>query len=187
MTNFSGFNVIEASIFVLNTSEYATVSDFFHIRCENSLTVPRLLARTLRFGTSLVMETLRSQDVQSTRALVQQYLQNAESLGSGAEERSHLAQLCTECILLFRIILKTMAANNDSSLKQWKMLGVSLRRSYGRLKIWSEEHGATDGSLDATLAASRDLQRDTVKYLVSISQTLTESKSIHLLEAQASY
>lgn len=46
------------------------------------------------------------------------------------------------------------------------------------MKIWSDENGAADGGLDATLAASPCLQRDTLKYLVSISQTLTESKSI---------
>ena len=131
------------------------------------------------------METLRSQDVQSTKALVQQYLENAESLGTGAEERGHLAQLCSECIRLFRIILKSLAANKDTKSKKWRTLGVSLGRSCGRLKIWSDEHGAADGSLDATLAASRDLQRDMLKYIVSISQTLTESKSIHLPDAQA--
>lgn len=115
----------------------------------------------------------------STTDLVQQYLRDAEPSGAGVEDRSHLAQLCSECILLFEIILKALGAINHSRSKERKMMEISLERSYGRMKIWSEENGAADGSLDATLAASRDLQRDTRKYFVSISQTLTESKYIY--------
>lgn len=126
------------------------------------------------------MESLRSQDLHSITALVQQYLQDAEPPGTGVEERSHLAQLCSECILLFQIILKTLHANDDSGSEKRKSLKISLERSYGRMKIWSDENGAADGGLDAKLAASRDLQRDTLKYVVSISQALTESKSIYI-------
>lgn len=127
------------------------------------------------------MEFLRSQDAYSTAALVQKYLRDAESLWTEVEECSHLAQLCSECILLFRIVLKALRSNNDSRSKEWKMMEISLNRSYGRLKIWSVENGIVDGKLDATLAASRDLQRDTRKYIVGISRTLTESKYIYTI------
>lgn len=123
------------------------------------------------------MESLKSEDLKRTKSHVQQYLQDAELPGSGVEERSHLVQLCSECILLLRIILKALGRNNDYCSKERKETEISLTRSYGRLKMWSEENGAVDGGLDATLATSRDLQRDTRKYIVSISQTLTESKS----------
>lgn len=124
-----------------------------------------------------VMESLGSQDVESTSDLVQRYLQDTELTETGVEERGYLAQICSECILLFRVILKTLGKDNDSGTKERKMMEVSLTRSYGRMKIWSEENGAADGVLDATLAASPDLQRDTRRYIVSISETLTESKS----------
>lgn len=125
-----------------------------------------------------------AQDVHSVTAVVQQYLHDVESSPTGVEERSHLAQLCSEAILLFQIILKTLPANGDSVSKKGRTMEISLKRSYERMKMWSDENGVVDGGLDATLAASRDLQRDTLKYIVSISQTLTESKSIYTSNAQ---
>lgn len=130
------------------------------------------------------MESSTSQDVHDVRDIVQQYLHDAESSPSGLEERSHLAQLCSECILLFQIILKALPANSDSVSKQMKTMSISLKRSYGRMKIWVDENGAIDGSLDTTLAACPDLRRDIFKYIVSISQALSESKSTHTPGAQ---
>lgn len=125
------------------------------------------------------MESLGSQDVDSTTTLVQQYLRDAEPSRTGVEDRSHLAQLCSECILVFEIILKALGVINASRSKERKTMEISLKRSYGRMKIWSEENGAADGSLDAILAASRHLQRDIRRYIVSISQTLTEREYIY--------
>lgn len=122
------------------------------------------------------MESLRSQSVHSVTAFVQRYLQDADPSGTGVEEHSHLARLCSECILLFQIVLKSLDTSNDTVSSERKTMEISLKRSYGRMKIWSDENGAADGSLDAILAASRELQRDTLRYIVSISQTLTDSK-----------
>lgn len=123
------------------------------------------------------MELLRLQNTHSAEAIVKQYLEDANTSASGVEERSHLAQLCAECILLFQAILKAFSAVQDSGSKGRKKTEISLIRSYGRMKIWSDENGAADGSLDGTLAVSRGLQRDTLRYVVSISQALTESES----------
>ncbi|KAL1848887.1 hypothetical protein Daus18300_013446 [Diaporthe australafricana] len=120
------------------------------------------------------MELLRLQNAHSAEAAVKQYLEDANTSASGVEERSHLAQLCAECILLFQAILRAFGTDQDSGSKERKKLEISLRRSYGRMKIWSDENGAADGSLDGTLAVSRGLQRDTLRYVVSISQALTE-------------
>lgn len=125
------------------------------------------------------MDSSVSQDGQSTSVSVQQSLPVTESSSPGVYERSHLAHLCSECMLLFQVILKNLRANNDFQPEQWKLIEISLKRSYGRMKIWSDENGVADGGLDATLAASRDLQHDTLKYVVSISETLTESKPAH--------
>lgn len=129
------------------------------------------------------MELSISQDVYNVNDIVQQYLHDAESSPSGLEERSHLAQLCSECILLFKVILNTLPSNGDSVSKEMKTISISLKRSYGRLKIWADENGAIDGTLDATLAASPDLRRDILKYIVSISHTLSESKSTYTSSA----
>lgn len=124
------------------------------------------------------MEDSEYQDLGTTRPLAQQYLRDAGQSGTDVEERTPLAQLLAECILLFEIILKALGANDASRSNERKMIEISLERSYGRMKIWSEENGTADGSLDETLAASPDLQRDTRKYIVSISHTLTDSKAI---------
>lgn len=130
------------------------------------------------------MESSTSRDVHSARDFVQQYLDDAESPPSGLEERSHLAQLCSECIVLFQIILKTLPANRDSVSKEMKTMSITLQRSYGRMKLWADENGATNGALDATLAASPELRQDLRTYIVSISQTLSESKSTYPVNTQ---
>lgn len=133
------------------------------------------------------MESLESQDVDRIRAFIQQQqcLQDEEPSGIGMGERSHLAQLCSECLALFQIILKALRTSTDSKTKKRRKMLVSLERSYGRMRIWSDENGAADGGLDAILAASRDLRRDTLRYIMSISQTLTESKSVCTFCGQA--
>ncbi|KAI3391730.1 hypothetical protein diail_6871 [Diaporthe ilicicola] len=131
------------------------------------------------------MDRVRSKDVRSTEETVQRYLNDAGGSGSRVEERSHLAQLCAECILLFQAILTGLSAPQASESPERKKTVISLRRSHGRMKIWSDENGAADGGLDETLAVSKSLQRDTLKYIVSISQTLTE-KLVDLLDIKIS-
>lgn len=130
------------------------------------------------------MDSLRSEDIHSTTSIVQQYLQNTVPSRTGVEDSSHLAQLSSECILLFQIVLKTLRGTGNSESEERRLSNISLERSYGRMKTWSDENGAADGSLDAKLEASPDLKRDTLKYILSISQALTESKWIYTSDTQ---
>jgi hypothetical protein len=136
------------------------------------------MPRTPQTRTNPVMESSEHQNVDRTRALSiqkQQYIQDEESSVTGVEERSHLAQLCYQSLTLFHIILKALRVNSDSRTKKRRKVLVSLERSYGRMRIWSGEHGAADGGLDVILAASHDLRRDTLGHVVSISQTCRAS------------
>ncbi|KAG8156624.1 hypothetical protein KVR01_013575 [Diaporthe batatas] len=128
------------------------------------------------------MESSTSQDVHGGTAIVQQYLQDVDPLGTGMEGQSHLTLLSSQCILLFQIILKALRAKRSSASAERQFLDISLERSYERLKIWSDENGMADGNLDAKLEESRDLQRDTLKYVVSIGQALTD-RLVNILDA----
>lgn len=86
--------------------------------------------KTTQVGSYPDMDPLVSKDEYKGTDLMQKYLQDAESSKTGMNERSHLAQLCSECILLFQIILKTVRATKDFQSKKWKQIETSLKRSY---------------------------------------------------------
>lgn len=122
------------------------------------------------------MNLLSSQDVCDPAATIQKYLNDADSSASGTEQRSRLAQLSSECIALFQAILRAFSTNKEKESNTQKTVEISIHRSYGRMKTWSDENGVSHGKLDEILGASRALQRETLKHVVSISQTLTDSK-----------
>ncbi len=52
----------------------------------------------------------------------------------------------------------------------------TLEREYGFFLLWCNGYGAVNGDLDDVLAESRGLRNSTHRLLVSICQTLTDSK-----------
>lgn len=124
------------------------------------------------------MDSIRTQHAPSSVATVQQYLSRMEPGHGAIEERSRVAQLCAECLFLFREMLKKLNTSQRFESREQKTAKISLQRSYGRLKIWSDEHQICDGGVDEALIVSWTLQRDALKLLRSIGHILTDSRCI---------
>lgn len=122
------------------------------------------------------MESIRSQDVADSVTLVQQYLIGTEP-GLGVIERHDIVGLiCAECLFLFQIVLKGLSTSLSPPARERQMAEVSLQRSYGRMKMWSDEHKILEGGIDGVLVASRALQRVVLRYLTNIGQILADSR-----------
>lgn len=104
------------------------------------------------------------------------YLSGMESGENILEDHDRVARICDECLSLFQMILKHHSKDPLSSSNEHKMAHVSLQRSYGRLKMWSDKHGASSGGIDKILTTSSALKIDALEYLTSIGQTLANSK-----------
>lgn len=122
------------------------------------------------------MESILSGNVPNSAGLVQQYLTATHSSHDYLEERSCVAQICEECLLILQTTLRKFCTFGLSLSTNQKMTKVSLQRSFGRLKLWSDEHNVPGGALDGVLAESSSLERSVLKILTSIGETLTESK-----------
>lgn len=122
------------------------------------------------------MESMVSQNVPNSVGILQQYLNATESSYEDLEERSRVAQICEECLFLLRAAIKEVSTSGRFLAPDAKNTKLSLQRSFGRLKLWSDEHSVPEGALDGVLAESSSLERHVLKVLTSIGETLTESK-----------
>lgn len=123
------------------------------------------------------MDSILSQNDPNSVGIVQHYLTTTEPSHEYLEERSCVAQICKECLFVLQTTLRKFCTSGLSlSANQKKVTKVSLQRSFGRLKLWSDEHSVTGGALDGFLAESLSLERSVLKILTSIGETLTESK-----------
>lgn len=122
------------------------------------------------------MDLILSQDVPNPVGIVQHYLTATESSREYFEERSRVAQISMECLFLLQTILKKFSTSGMSLSEDQKTTKISLQRSFGRLKLWSDEHSILEGAIDGILAESSSLEHNVLKILTSIGETLTESK-----------
>lgn len=128
----------------------------------------------LRNGSS--MHLIRHQSPPSSVAIVQQYLNETANGQDTPEGLNRVATICAACLSLFKETLRYLEKNRLSWSKEQKTAVISLQRSYGRLKMWSDEHDVTGGGIEEALLGSWGLQRDILKHFTSIGQTLADSK-----------
>lgn len=118
------------------------------------------------------MDSLRSREVVDSAATVRRFLEETytdEGEGSEFETRNGLAAICMECIKVFEAFVRI--DKNDSKNQEGS---ISLTRSYSRLKVWADENGVMDGSLDELLTSAPGILRQEVqKQIVKISEVLT--------------
>lgn len=80
------------------------------------------------------------------------------------------SRLSTAATTLFRLLLAGWPP------QQPKPLFRALEREYGCLLLWCNGYGLSSGDLDAILADSKRLRNTTLRLLMSISHSLTDSK-----------
>lgn len=97
---------------------------------------------------------------------------------------SIIAQLCVETTSQIQNLLEYHSHKNWSSVDAPKTYN-SLKRSYSRLRLWSDGYGISDGHLDDLFAKSKNVRHGTLKILVSISKTATISKLGFILRTHA--
>ncbi|KAI1851129.1 hypothetical protein JX266_003794 [Neoarthrinium moseri] len=120
------------------------------------------------------MDHFKAQGTHDASLHIRQFLE-ASQTGHGIErpdERSHTARLCAETLALFAEAVRTLSKGENGDIS--KSDRISLERSFGRLKLWSDGHGIARGEVDKTFEGSRKLRRAALKILGSISVTLTE-------------
>lgn len=122
------------------------------------------------------MHSILSQNVPNSVGIVQQYVTTTAPSHEYLEERSRVAQICEECLFLLQTSLKNFGASRLSLSADQKLIKISLQRSLGRLKLWSDEHSIPEGGIDSILAESSFLEHNVLKILTSIGEILTERK-----------
>lgn len=122
------------------------------------------------------MESIASQNVPNSVGILQHSLTATVASYEHLEERSRVAQLCEECLFILRAIIEDFGTSGRPLAADQKKTKLSLQRSFGRLKLWSDDHSIPEGTLDGVLAESLSLKRHVLKVLTSIGETLTESK-----------
>lgn len=88
------------------------------------------------------------------------------------EAPSLASRLCEECVKSFKSVLKELQNRNNLP----KDIYRSLERSESSLILWVDGHGILRGNLDDALQKSRFLRKSILELLLSISQTLTDSR-----------
>lgn len=122
------------------------------------------------------MDSILSQNVPDSVGIVQHCLTTTAPSHEYLEERSRVAQICEGCSVLLQTCLKNFCASRLSLSTDQKLTKISLQRSFGRLKLWSDEHSIPEGAIDGILAESPFLEHNVLKILTSIGETLTERK-----------
>lgn len=104
---------------------------------------------------------------------VDQYLTTGVIHADGnenVEDKCLAARLCADTIELFQWMIQHLSTQADVP----KDVNTSLRRSYSRLKLWSDGYGISQGKLDHVFAKSWKIRRATLKILASIGRALAE-------------
>ncbi|KAI1860685.1 uncharacterized protein JN550_011410 [Neoarthrinium moseri] len=120
------------------------------------------------------MDHFKAQGTHDASLHIRQFLE-ASQTGHGIErpdERSPAARLCAETLALFAEAVRTLSKGENRGISNSNR--ISLERSFGRLKLWSDGHGIARGDVDKTFEGSRKLRQASLKILGSIGVTLTE-------------
>lgn len=122
------------------------------------------------------MELLKKQDICDPGRTVREFLEATPHASNEEppDTKSLTARLCVESLELFRAIIKRLQKRDDYPRSKSKAHYISIERSYGRLKLWSDSYDISQEELDELLAKSRKLRRATLKLLTSISTTLMD-------------
>ncbi|ETS81698.1 hypothetical protein PFICI_06700 [Pestalotiopsis fici W106-1] len=120
------------------------------------------------------MQSLKALDTHDATQKVRQFLEKSEQSVTSVEsaELSFSSRLCSNILELFREVFLLLSNSDTPFLSRAEY--ISLERSFGQLKLWSDGYGVSTGELDDLLDKSRLLRRDTLKLLRSIGINLTE-------------
>jgi hypothetical protein len=119
------------------------------------------------------MEGLRAQDSWNPALHIQQFLEAAPNVERPPDNRSLIARLSSHNIHILRQI--TMSLSKQDNFPRDVL--ISLERSYGRFKLWSDGYDVSNGNLDESFEKSRNLRHATSRLLRRISNTMSESKN----------
>ncbi|KAI0101570.1 hypothetical protein GGR51DRAFT_530147 [Nemania sp. FL0031] len=117
------------------------------------------------------MEGLSLMESYDAPLVIRQFLSEAPQNNQKPDERTLTARLCGENLELFREILK-ISTREGYQMSESEL--VSLERSFGRLKLWSDGYGVAAGHLDEVFTGSRMLRISALKLLGSLATTLTD-------------
>jgi hypothetical protein len=93
------------------------------------------------------------------------------TVGSDVHDRSLIAQFIARDLQILRQITIIISQRGSVS----RPVAISLERSYGRFKLWSDGYGVVAGGLDQPFEKSLILRRATWKLVKEISNIITES------------
>ncbi|KAI0856730.1 hypothetical protein F4860DRAFT_491809 [Xylaria cubensis] len=127
-----------------------------------------LLPKVIFVGVASTMEFSTSIEAYDASLIINQFLSEASQENQKPDERSLTARLCGESLGLFYELLK-ISTNERNSTSD-----VSLQRSFGRLKLWSDGYGVAAGRLDKVFTNSRMIRTAALKLLGSLAATLTD-------------
>ena len=122
------------------------------------------------------MESLNERDGYDPAAKVRLFLDALAVLDEKPlDEESIVVRLCSLLLVVFRDLIQKFT---DSKLQpdEKAPISISLQRSLDRLKLWTDGYRICAGDQDVNFIKSRRLKRATIEVLVSISDTLLESK-----------
>jgi hypothetical protein len=124
------------------------------------------------------MDSLEALEDHETALDIRQYLETLEQNVhcERPDELSLPARLCSESLGFFQEVLHLVSDINDRLLPRPER--ISLERSFGQFKLWSDGFGVSNGELDSVLHRSKRLRRDVLKLLRSIAVTLIERESL---------
>jgi hypothetical protein len=117
------------------------------------------------------MESFNTKESCHPSLIMRQFLLGSPQCNQKPEIRPLTARLCGKSLELFREILKA-PANEYCNTARSNL--VSLERSFGRFKLWSDGYGIAAGRLDDVLAKSQIIRNATQKLLGSLATTLTD-------------
>ncbi|KAH8702244.1 hypothetical protein BGW36DRAFT_424526 [Talaromyces proteolyticus] len=92
------------------------------------------------------------------------------NLAGLSNKRDIIADLYTECMKFYRIVLRRTSLNRDIP----KSIYRGLESSYSSLILWAQGYGVAAGNLDRLLKKSRLLQRMTLEPLIRICRVLMQ-------------
>ncbi|KAI3336423.1 hypothetical protein HD806DRAFT_5390 [Xylariaceae sp. AK1471] len=129
------------------------------------------------------MENFTSKESYDASLIIRQFLLATPHHNQKPDERSLTARLCGESLELFREILKASTSGHCSTASSNL---VSLERSFGRLKLWSDGYGIAAGRLDDVFARSQVIRNATQNLLSSLATTLTDRLVLRLINSTES-
>ncbi|RYC56812.1 hypothetical protein CHU98_g9402 [Xylaria longipes] len=117
------------------------------------------------------MEGIPLTETHDASLIIRQFLSEAPQNNQKPDERTLTARPCSENLELFRELLK-VSTNEHYPISKSDL--VSLERSFGRLKLWSDGYGVAAGRLDEVFSRSQMLRSAALELLGSLATTLTE-------------